>query len=312
MTHLKTEISRNDKDILQKCTSNLFRDKSLEFYGIKSAKIKELINVEIPAVKVAERATDAVFLLEDETYLHLEFQTTSSKNDLIRFAHYDFSLFERDGRKIKTVVIYSADVKRAAESIDIGQAVYSVDTVMMGERDGNAVYADLGEKINSGVELTDIDMINLIFLPLMGSDIPKDDIALQAAALAQNITDRTKKELCIAAAVAFGEKYLKKSTAKKIMEVLEMGSVFQEFVEERIEAGIEERVKDIIEERVKDIEERAEERVKNIEEHAEERIKQTAINTAINALREGADIDFVAKITGLDVETVERLRNELG
>ena len=93
-------------DIIHKYTSALFRDASLDFYGIKAARIKELINVELPVVEVRDKSTDIVFLLENDRYLHLEFESSYSKEDLVRFAVYDLLLYERDGRQIDTVVIY--------------------------------------------------------------------------------------------------------------------------------------------------------------------------------------------------------------
>ena len=93
--YLETKISKQVYDIIQKYTSALFRDASLDFYGIKAARIKELINVELPVVEVKEKSTDALFLLENGRYLHLEFQSSYSKKDLGRFAVYDLLLYER-------------------------------------------------------------------------------------------------------------------------------------------------------------------------------------------------------------------------
>lgn len=39
----------------------------------RSAKVKELISVELPIIEVKDNSMDFVFLLEDNTYLHLEF-----------------------------------------------------------------------------------------------------------------------------------------------------------------------------------------------------------------------------------------------
>ncbi len=72
---LEANISKHAKDIIQKFTSNVFKDATLENFGIKTAPIKELINVELPVVEVAKSSTDVIFLLADNTYLHIEFQT---------------------------------------------------------------------------------------------------------------------------------------------------------------------------------------------------------------------------------------------
>jgi len=217
-----SQISKHAKDIIQKYTSGLFRNATLEFYGIKTAKIKELINVELPVVEVAETSTDFIFLLEDGTYLHFEFQTVYNKYDLVRFAIYDLRLYERDKRKIQTVIIYSSDVRKADDSLNIGSLIYSPSKVMMYEYDGNAIYMALEAKLKSGQELTDSDMLNLIFLPLMKNDIPKRDLAEKSIELAQTIPDKNKRDICVASAFAFSLKYLSDEDIKRILEVLRM------------------------------------------------------------------------------------------
>lgn len=161
MDRLESKIARQTKDIIQKYISGLFREVTLEFYGIKTARIRELINVELPVVEVAETSTDFIFLLEDDTYLHFEFQTTYNKRDIIRFATYDIRLYERDKRNINTVIIYSSDVKDSDTGLSIGSLVYNPSKVMLYEYDGNAIFKELELKINTGEELTDIDMLNL-------------------------------------------------------------------------------------------------------------------------------------------------------
>ena len=238
MRKLNIKISKHKKDIIQKYTSGLFRDATLEFYGVKSAKIKELINVDLHVVEVADMSTDFVFLLEDNTYLHFEFQTAYSKNDLIRFANYDLLLYQRDKRELQTVVIYSSDVKTAAAELKVGSLVYTPDIVMMYDYDGNAIYAELETKLKAGQELSDADMLNLIFLPLMRNDIPKAELAEKSIELAKTIQDETKRNACIASTVAFMEKYLNDSDRKRILGVIKMTKIIEMLItEEMIEVA---------------------------------------------------------------------------
>ena len=60
---IKIKVARQAKDILQKYASELFKTSTLDFYGIKMAKIKEAVNVELPVVEVADSSTDFIFLL---------------------------------------------------------------------------------------------------------------------------------------------------------------------------------------------------------------------------------------------------------
>ena len=248
----ENSISKRAKDIIQKHASNIFRNVTLEFYGIESAKIVELINVELPVVKVTDSSMDFVFLLEDDTYLHLEFETGNKSNSWLRIASYDLRLYERDGRKVVTVIIYSADVKNVPASLNMGSLVYAPTVVMMADFDGNAIHAGLEAKLNAGQALTDIDMLNLVFLPLMRSTVPKKELAKKSIELAQTIPDNRKREACIASTIAFMEKYLDEDDIHSIMEVLKMSKVIAIAIEEgRIEGRVEGETKGRIEGEIK-------------------------------------------------------------
>jgi transcriptional regulator with XRE-family HTH domain len=223
---MEIKIPKHKYDIIQKYTIGLFRDATLEFYGIKTAKIKELINTEIPVIEVRDKDTDFVFLLEDNTYQHFEFESSYKKSNLIRFATYDLYLHERDGRQVNTVIIYSADVpKDAPESLKIGSLEYEPDIIMLCDYDGNTIYAKLEAKLRAGKELTDADMLNLLFLPLMRSTVSKYELAKKSIELAKTIEDDRKRDICIASTVAFMEKYLTEDEQKRILEVIRMTKI---------------------------------------------------------------------------------------
>ncbi|MDR1688542.1 MAG: hypothetical protein LBS21_08025 [Clostridiales bacterium] len=276
---MDSKISKQAKDLIQKYTSNLFKDATLEFYGIKTAKIKELINVELPEVMVKASGMDIVFLLEDNTYLHFEFQTTYNKKDLTRFAAYDLRLFERDGREIITAVIYTSDVKKADTGLKIGSLTYNPVNVMMIDYDGNAIYEELDRKIKDGAELSDLDMLNLIFLPLMKikGDTPRDELAVNSIKLAQTIKDKNKQDACVAAAYAFAEKYLDDNGRNKIWEVLKMSSMLVNYLEEEFTKH------------------------------------DSSVKTEIakKLFKEGSTVELIKKVTELPIELIKRLQAEI-
>lgn len=277
MNKIDTNISRNAKDIIQKYTSGLFKDTTLEFYGIKTAKIKELINVELPVVEVGETSTDFIFLLEDNTYLHFEFQTTYNKSDIVRFATYDIRLYERDKRSITTVIIYTADVKEANTNLSIGSLSYNPNKIMMYDYDGNTIFNELQDKILNNQELKDIDILNLILLPLMRNTIPKEELAIKSIKLANTISDRNKRDTCIGSIFAFTSKYLSDKSINKVLEVLRMTDIAIKFIEEGIEKGKQEEKEEL----------------------------------AKNALLKGLSIDVVAEITKLDIDKVKKIQEEI-
>jgi len=271
---LEAKITKHVNDVIQKYASGLFRNATLEFYGIKTAPIKELINPELPKVEVRSGATDVVFLLMDDDYLHFAFETGhSGKNTLIRCASYDLRLFERDNRIVHTVLIYSADVKSKPKGLNTGTLAYNPDVILMGDYDGNSIFTTLENKIKAGNELSDVDMLNLVLLPLMKHTIPRKELAAKSIKLAQAIPDATKRNACIAAAFAFASKYLNEDETKRLLEVLKMTDL-----------GVM-LVMDAVNER--------------------------DIEIVKNSLNEGIPIRSISRITGIDEATIRRLQAEL-
>ena len=290
MDGIETKISIHNKDIISKYTSGLFKNAILDYYGIKStAKIKDLINVEFQVIEVSESRADFLLLMDDDTYKHLEFQTSFNRKDLTRFSRYDALLYDRDGRKIHTIIIYSSDVRKIDESLDIGTLKYEPTNIMMYEFDGDSIYKDLETKLKEKQELTDIDMLNLIFLPLMRNNIPKAELALKSVELAKTIEDRSKRETCLVSAIVFTSKYLSENEINRIWEVAKVTDVIGRLIQQEVDK----EVKVVVDKEV-----------------AVEKIKR-AKEIARKLLKRGIAINAISEDTGLDIETIEELQEEL-
>ena len=242
VSDIETKISIRNKDIISKYTSSLFKNSILEYYGIKStAKVKDLINVEFQVVEVSEARADFVLLMDDDTYKHFEYQSSYNKKDLTRFARYNSLLYDRDGRPVQTIIIYSANVKTIDESLNIGTLTYKPINVMMNKFNGGKIYKDLEAKLKAKKELSDIDMLNLIFLPLMKSKLSKGELALKSVELAKSIEDRSKRETCIVSAIAFTVKYLNENQLNKLWEAIIMDKAIGSFFQQKIDIEVDKR-----------------------------------------------------------------------
>lgn len=266
------KVSKKAKDIIQKYIAGAFKDVSLDFYGINTPKIKELINVELPIIDINDNSTDFIFLLEDNTYLHLEFQTVYNKDDLIRFWSYDLRLYLRDKRKIHTVIVYASSVKDI-EALNIGTSTFNPDIIMLKDYNGDSIYKDIENKVLKGQDITDLDILNLLFLPLMKNKKRKKTVAIDSVKLAKNIKDKNKRNICIGSIFAFTYKYLEYNEINSILEVIKMTDLGTLLMEQA--------------------------------EH------EKAIEIAKNALKEGASVAFVQKITKLDFNVIEKLKEEI-
>lgn len=72
-----------------------FKDKALTFYGFESAPIEKVEAPDLPTITLNDRRMDFLFLLKDNSYLHLEFQTAYQEEDLERFLEYDVSVYKK-------------------------------------------------------------------------------------------------------------------------------------------------------------------------------------------------------------------------
>jgi len=87
--------------------------------------------------------------------------------------------------------------------------------------------------------------------------------------------------------------------------VYNLANTIDEMTQKAMEKGIEEGIQKGIQ---KGIEEGIQ---KGIEEGLQKGIKEGVLKVAKSALEKGADIDFVASITELDIEIVKKLKEEI-
>jgi hypothetical protein len=91
--------------------------------------------------------------------------------------------------------------------------------------------------------------------------------------MAKTIPDHAKREASIVATYAFSSKYLNEAERKKLLEVLKMCDLLERYVEDRFDEKFSEVAKSM--------------------------------------LRDKCTVEFAARHTGLDIETVQRLKEEL-
>ena len=104
------------EDAVLKKALGIFQQSAVNFFNIDT-KIIAPAETEVKNIEIKTGYTDYLFYTYDGNYLHFEFQTTDKKDDIKRFLYYDASLFYRDKKKVRIVVIYSADMESVDEYI---------------------------------------------------------------------------------------------------------------------------------------------------------------------------------------------------
>ncbi|QAA33536.1 DUF4351 domain-containing protein [Clostridium manihotivorum] len=247
------------EDAVFKKAMEFFKDNAVEFFGIDT-KIVAPAETEIKNVDIKTNYTDYLFYTEDNNYLHFEFQTTDKKEDIKRFLYYDASLFYKDRRKIRTVVIYSADIDDAEICIDAGSINYKIEAFYMKNLNGDEKLEMLKNKIRNNEKLTSDDILTLSFIPLMSSKLSKSERTLEGIELANSIEDSEVKLKCLTLLYALFDKFgdqISKKRFKEVFSVTEIGKMIRD-------EGKAEILIKLLNKKFKKLSQEYEERIKNL------------------------------------------------
>jgi len=224
------------EDVVLKKAMEFFKDNAVKFFGIDT-KIIAPAETEIKNIDIKTNFMDYLFYTEDGNYLHFEFQTTDKKEDIKRFLYYDASLYYKDNRKVKTIVIYSADIENVVTHIDAGTIKYEVEAFYMKKLNGDEKLEYLSNKIDKGESVNTEDILNLSFIPLMNSKYSRTERTVKSIELADKIHESTEKIQCLSLLYALFEKFGDKFSRERFKEVFKMTEIGRMIVEEGEKRG---------------------------------------------------------------------------
>jgi hypothetical protein len=262
----------NYEDMIMKRAMDVFAEEGLKFFGIEK-KVKEVSPTEIVVLEAKNMFMDYTFLMEDDTYVHLEFQTTDKGiSDLRRFKAYE-SLFELQMNKdIVTYVVYSGNIKNPLGSYKSGINTYNVKAISMANWDGDKVFNQIASKIRNNEKIEKKDLIALTFTPIMGGALSRSNKILNAIKIVKDIDSAFRYDI-ESMLYAFASKFLKGKELEEVKEELKM-----------TELG------------------------KIIKDEGK---KEKAIETAKIAIQKGMDDETIRDLTGLKIEEIDLIRQVL-
>ncbi len=229
------------EDLIMKRAMDLFVEEGLKFFGINK-KVKEIGPTELVVLETKNMFMDYTFLMEDDTFIHFEFQTTNKgKVDLRRFRAYEALLSHQTGKDVLTYVVYSGNIKNPEDTLKTGINEFKINLVSMADKNGDEIYTDLIGKIQSGSEITKQDIISLTFTPIMGGKISTIDKILNAINIVKGI-DKDYKYDVESILYAFANKFLSGKDLEKVKEELRMTELGKGLIQEGIEKGREEGI----------------------------------------------------------------------
>lgn len=264
------------EDLIMKKAMDVFAEEGLKFFGIDK-KVKDASSTEIVVLEAKNLHMDYTFLMEDDTYIHVEFQTTNKgKDDLRRFRAYESLLSFQTGRDVVTYVVYSNGIQNVNTILETGINKYNIKPISLYDRNGDAVIQEIENKLNKNLEITKQDLIALTFTPIMSGELSRLDKIIKSIRLVKRIDDEYKYDV-ESMLYAFADKFLKGKDLEKVKEEISMTKLGEMLVEDGIKKGEEKK----------------------------------AIEIAKTAIKEGMTDELIAKITGLTESQVSIIRQSI-
>ena len=221
----------NYEDLIMKRAMDVFAEDGLKFFGIDK-KVKEPGPTELVVLKTKNMFMDYTFLMEDDTYIHFEFQTTNKNtSDLRRFRAYEALLSHQTGKDVITYVVYSGNIINVNDTLESGINTFKVNTISMASKNGDEVFDYISEKINKGISLSKDDIISLSFTPIMGGKISKLDRILNTIKVLKDIDDTYRPDV-ESIIYAFANKFLSGKDLERVKEELKVTELGKSLMDE--------------------------------------------------------------------------------
>ena len=230
------------EDLIMKKAMDVFAEEGLKFFGINQ-KVKDSSSTEIVVLEALNLHMDYTFLMEDDSYIHFEFQTTNKgKKDLRRFRAYEALLSLQKEKDVTTYVVYSNNIKKAISTLETGISKFNVKSIFMSEKNGDLIFEELEKKINNKEKLTKQELISLAFTPIMGGKLTKAEKIIKSIRIVKSSDSEYKYDI-ESMLYAFADKFLKGKDLQKVKEEISMTELGRMLIEDgRTEGRIEGRI----------------------------------------------------------------------
>ena len=167
-------IAYQNKDITQKLSAEILKNKSLAVYGLPHIHIKDLLPTNLPAVEANELRLDNLFILEDDSLALIDYESSFSGKDIIKYVNYIARILKRytkDNRlnmpKLHLIIIFSADISHVDPvALDIGCMKLCMEPAFLTDIPSEKIFRKIQKKIYLKESLTEEELLQMVILPL--------------------------------------------------------------------------------------------------------------------------------------------------
>ncbi len=241
-------IAYQNKDIASKLTTELLVGNHLGPFGLPEKKVVGLLPTNLPAVESNELRLDNLFEMEDGAVAILDYESEFSRENFVKYLNYVARIMRRYAnqksldqlKKLKILVIYTADVSQAQEIYDLGGVVIQVEASYLIHQNTKEIYGRLKEKVSAGEGLNVTERMELMILPLtIKGKKEKQEYIQKAIELAKKMEDRRQGAQVIAGILTFTDKVLDPAYAKQVKGEIKMNLVSQMIFQDGFDSGVE-------------------------------------------------------------------------
>lgn len=301
---MKKEVAYQNKDICSKLFAEKLAGKSFEVYGVDLPKIKQVLPTNLPAIQANELRMDNLFLLEDNTFLLVDYESAYKGENKLKYLDYILrvlKIYQTEyglNMKIRLLVIYTTDVAReqVSDTLDVYSLKMKLSQAFLSELDSKVIKETITEKIKKKKPLTETELMQLIILPLTYKGESKKKESIQELfELTKEIPEEETQLFLLSGILVFTDKVIDQETAKQIKEWIRMTKVARLYEEEKIEA-VNEAVNEAV---TKTIQQKEKEKVEAIQQMVKK------------MLEKNVDILNIMEITGLTRKMIEEIQQEI-
>lgn len=246
------DIAYQNKDIAAKVTGEAMVGRSLAPFGRPDLKIVSALPTNLPTIESNELRLDHLFLLSDGSLSIIDYESEFNRENFVKYINYFARVIKRyanqqklgELKRIKMVVIYTADVEHADCVYDLDGLVLNVEAAYLVHLDTDQIYCKLSKKIQQNERLTEEELMELMVLPLTVKGKPgKQEVIVKAVELAKKIPDRMQTLQVLAGILTFTDKVIDETYRDRVKEEMQMTRIGQMIFEDGLEQGLEQGTK---------------------------------------------------------------------
>ena len=178
------------ESFIEGCFNKIFQGVSFRGIGLELPRVKEIVEVErIENYKLPL----LMFLLEDDTLLHIEIMTNRVQPDIINMLTYDMSIVLKYKMEIRTAILSFGSERKGERNKNFGSVHYNTQMVDLSVLNGERVHKEINQKISSGFPINEADKLNLVFLPFMKNSLPFNEALPKVMYLIKKIKDEEER-----------------------------------------------------------------------------------------------------------------------